>query len=109
LTGIRVPMASTCWSRSQIREMIGAPADPRAGSLRYDDGTAPWLAWGPYPWAAGTHARSDGLMWVAGDFNASDANHPASSARQKVGAKLLALFRASPATRCWILSGRACH
>src|ERR1051326_5798250 len=50
---------------SQIAEMAGQPrSDTRAGSLRYDDGTAPWLAWGPYPWAAGTQPRSDGLTWV---------------------------------------------
>ena len=94
---------------AQIREMSGAPADPRAGSLRYDDGTAPWLAWGPYPWAAGTHARSDGLTWVVSDFNPSDRTHPASSARQKVGAMLLAFLKTSPVTQCWFLAGRTCR
>jgi hypothetical protein len=94
---------------AQIREMNGALADPRAGSLRYDDGTAPWLAWGPYPWAAGTQARSDGLTWVVSDFNPSDRTHPASAARQKVGAMLLAFFKSSPVTQCWFLAGRSCR
>ena len=94
---------------SQIGEMSGGSADPRAGSLRYDDGTAPWLAWGPYPWAAGTHARSDGLSWIASDFNPSDGTHPATSARQKVGALLLSFFKSSPATQCWFLAGRTCR
>ncbi|HSQ28460.1 MAG TPA: hypothetical protein VLN49_01340 [Gemmatimonadaceae bacterium] len=93
---------------AQIREMGGASADRRAGSLRYDDGAAPWLAWGPYPWAAGMNARSDGLTWVASDFNASDGTHPASSARQKVGAMLLAFFKGSPTTQCWFLAGQTC-
>lgn len=93
---------------AQIREMGGAAVDAHAGTLRYDDGTAPWLAWGPYPWAAGTHPRSDGLTWVPSDFRASDGTHPASSARQKVGAMLLAFFKTSAATKCWFLAGGRC-
>lgn len=94
---------------SQIDERAGhARVDARAGSLRYDDGTAPWLAWGPYPWANGTQPRSDGLTWVRSDFNPSDGTHPASAARQKVGAMLLAFFKTSPATKCWFLAGQHC-
>lgn len=94
---------------SQIAEMAGRSADARAGSLRYDDGTAPWMAWGPYPWAAGMNARSDGLVWVRGDFNASDGTHPATGARQKVGAMLVAFFKSSPAAECWFVAGRSCR
>jgi hypothetical protein len=94
---------------SQIGEMAGvARTDDRPGSLRYDDGTAPWLAWGPYPWAAGTQPRSDGLTWVRSDFNPSDGTHPAAGARQKVGAMLLAFFKSSPVTKCWFLAGQRC-
>ncbi len=78
-------------------EMSGAVADTRTGSLRYDNGTAPSMGWGPYPWAAGTRARSDGLTWVASDF-ASDGTHPNTAARQKVGAMLLTFFKTSPVT-----------
>jgi hypothetical protein len=94
---------------SQIAQMRGEAGDARTGNLRYDAGPAPWLAWGPYPWAAGARARSDGLTWVPGDFNPSDLTHPAQGARQKVGAMLLAFFKTSPATRCWFLAGQRCH
>jgi hypothetical protein len=92
---------------AQIAEMAGRGPDGRAGTLRYDDGTAPWLAWGPYPWAAGTRPRSDGLTWAPSDF-AADGTHPAAAARQKVGALLLAFFKTAPETQCWFLAGRRC-
>ena len=92
---------------AQIAEMTGRAPDARAGTLRYDDGTAPWLAWGPYPWAAGARPRSDGLSWSPSDF-ASDGTHPAAAARQKVGAMLLAFFKTSVETQCWFLAGRSC-
>ena len=101
---------SVKWAiESQIDEMAGRAADGRAGSLRYDTGTAPWMAWGPYPWAAGTTARSDGLTWVSSDFNPSDGTHPAATARQKIGAMLLQFFKSSPATQCWFLAARSCR
>ncbi|AHG89529.1 hypothetical protein J421_1992 [Gemmatirosa kalamazoonensis] len=89
---------------AQIDQMAGGAADRRAGSLRYDTGEAPWIAWGPYPWAAGAQPRADGLSWAPSDFNPSDRTHPAQSARQKVGAMLLQFFETSPATRCWFLA-----
>lgn len=94
--------------QAQIDQMAGRAADARAGSLRYDRGEAPWMAWGPYPWAAGTRARSDGLTWVVGDFSTADGTHPAAGARQKVGAMLLSFFETSPATRCWFVAGQRC-
>jgi hypothetical protein len=93
---------------AQIDQMGGHAADARAGSLRHDTGEAPWIAWGPYPWAAGTRARADGLTWVRTDFNPSDYTHPAQGARQKVGAMLLEFFETSPATRCWFVAGQRC-
>jgi len=101
---------SVKWAiESQIDEMAGRAPDGRAGSLRYDTGAAPWMAWGPYPWAAGTTARSDGLTWVSSDFNPSDGTHPAAAARQKIGAMLLQFFKSSPATQCWFLAARSCR
>jgi hypothetical protein len=93
---------------AQINEAAGGGADGRAGSLRYDNGTAPWLVWGPYPWAAGLKPRLDGLSWAQGDFNPSDGTHPASAARQKVGGMLLAFLKSAPETQCWFLAGRKC-
>lgn len=92
---------------AQIRQMGGAPADSLAGSLRYDDGTAPWIAWGAYLWAAGPRPRSDGLTYLPGDF-ASDGTHPAQGARQKVGSLLLAFFKTAETSRCWFLAGERC-
>lgn len=99
---------SVKWAiESQIVEMAGGVADARAGSLRYDTSLAPWMAWGPYPWAAGTRARSDGVTWVSSDF-ANDGTHPAMTGRQKVADMLLTFFKTSPVTRCWFLAGQTC-
>lgn len=99
---------SVKWAiESQITQMAGGAADARAGDLSYAAGVAPWLAWGPYLWAAGTSARSDGLTWVVGDFN-TDGTHPATSGRQKVGAQLLTFFKTSSVTSCWFLAGQTC-
>jgi hypothetical protein len=38
-----------------------------AGDVRYPE-SAPWVDWGPYLWASGTTARSDGLAWCNGQF-----------------------------------------
>jgi hypothetical protein len=50
---------------------------------------APWVAWGPYLWADGTHARSDGLQWFCSDLIANDGTHPSMSGQQKVGTMLM--------------------
>lgn len=88
---------------AQIRQReTGAIVDSRAGDLAYDS-VAPWAAWGPYLWAEGQYARSDGLTWVPADFM-PDGTHPATLGRGKVGAALLAFFKTSPFTRCWFLA-----
>ncbi len=91
---------------AQIRQEGGGAADALAGDLRPGI-AAPWLAWGPYLWANGTIARSDGLTWVASDF-ATDNTHPNTGARQKVGGMLLDFMKTSPFTSCWFVSGRSC-
>jgi hypothetical protein len=84
----------------------GSIVDARAGDLNY--ASTPWLAWGPYLWAAGMTPRSDGLVWTIDDVDASDRTHPSQSGEQKVARLLLDFFKASPATQCWFVAGRTC-
>ena len=90
---------------AQITQMAtpGTPADPVAGDLDYGS-VAPWVGWGPYLWADGTTARSDGLAYACADY-ASDGTHPAAAAVQKVGALLLDFFLASAVTQPWFAAG----
>ncbi len=94
---------------AQIRQMAagGALIDPLIGNLNYSDGTAPWVTWGPYLWADGINARSDGLRWFTSDLEA-DGTHPSDQGEQKVGALLLTFFTTSPVTRCWFTTGGTC-
>ena len=92
---------------AQIEQMRSGTVDPRAGDLD-SGGAAPWIAWGPYLWADGTVARSDGLRWLRADFLA-DGTHPSMSGRQKVGAMLLGFFKTSPQASCWFLAGQTCE
>jgi hypothetical protein len=93
--------------QAQISQVqAGTISDGRAGDL--SDAVAPWLAWGPYLWADGMTARSDGLVWERQDLTASDGTHPSQSGQAKVGAMLLEFFKGSPYTSCWFLGGRTC-
>lgn len=63
----------------------------------------PWLAWGPYLWADGATARSDGLTWEIGDF-AEDGTHPSmESGRLKVANLLLDFLKSDSTARQWFL------
>jgi len=73
-------------------------------SLNYT-GTNPasaWLSWGPYLWANGTNVRSDGLAWLASDYQ-NDGTHPGTTGRQKVAQMLLQFFSTDETAKIWFL------
>jgi len=85
---------------AQINQENGGGVDARAGDL--DSATvAPFLVWGPYLWADGLSARSDGLTWACADMNPSDGTHPATGARTKAGSAILSTLLASPYAAAW--------
>jgi hypothetical protein len=88
--------------QAQIDQERSGHIDPRAGDLDFNSGVAPWIAWGPYMWADGTNARSDGLIWARADLQ-SDGTHPSQSGQQKVGAMLLDFLKREPTARAWFL------
>ncbi len=95
--------------QAQISQMRngGHVVDARAGDLNYNS-VAPWIAWGPDMWAAGTTPRLDGLTWQPSDFK-SDGTHPSvESGVPKAGGLLLRFFTSSPTTSCWFLANRSC-
>jgi hypothetical protein len=99
---------SVKWAiESQINEMRGLPANPRAGSLNYATKTAPLIIWGPYLWADGATPRSDGFLWNREDFEA-DGLHPSQSGESKVAFALLQFFKSSIYTRCWFMGNQYC-
>ena len=61
---------------------------------------APWLSWGPYLWADGLTARSDGLTWECSDL-AADGTHPSTAGQIKVAQMLLDFFKADSTARLW--------
>ncbi|MCM3877861.1 MAG: hypothetical protein NEA02_15750 [Thermoanaerobaculia bacterium] len=90
--------------QAQIDQMAngGTIVDSRAGDLNYNAG-APWIGWGPYLWASGATARSDGLTWQPGDLQA-DGTHPSQAGQTKAGGLLLSFFKAEPTARPWFLA-----
>ncbi len=94
---------------SQINQMSSTEINPKAGDLNYANGTAPWLAWGPYLWANSNAPRSDGLLWTPEDFDDRDFTHPDTSGEEKVANMLMGFFKTSPTTRCWFLADGLCQ
>jgi hypothetical protein len=72
--------------------------DPARGPVK-----APWLAWGPYLWADGQKARSDGLTYDPTDLRPDDGTHPALPGRQKVARLLLDFVKNDATARIWFV------
>ena len=79
----------------QIAGDMSLNPDARRGPVE-----APWLAWGPYLWADGLNARSDGLVWECGDFR-SDGTHPSSDGAAKVATLLNDFLTEAPTAAPW--------
>jgi PKD domain len=78
-----------------------------AGNLNFDPAhgavVAPISLWGPYIWADGLNARSDGFTWFCSDLE-FDFTHPtASGGVPKVADQLLAFFKTDPTATPWFL------
>jgi len=59
-----------------------------------------WIGWGPYMWTDGLKPRSDGLIWLCGDF-VNDGCHPSFQGAHKVGDILSSFFRTDPVAKIW--------
>lgn len=75
---------------AQIGRIPELNADPAAGDV-----VAPWIAWGPYLWADGVTARSDGLTWQCRDFR-GDGVHTEGTGLAKVADQLMAFLEIEP-------------
>jgi hypothetical protein len=91
---------SAKWAiQAQIDQIRGQGVDPVAGDLNYNNGTAPWIAWGPYFWANGANPRKDGLDWIRDtDYQTKDYQHPSTAGIAKIDALLFTFFTTSTYT-----------
>jgi len=77
------------------------------GSLPYSgEVVSPWLSWGPYLWADGENARTDGLQWFCEDFRVNEGKHPSDCGKEKVAVMLRDFFKGDETTRPWFLRTR---
>ncbi len=84
---------------AQGNQLNGGGVDLIAGNLSLEK--SPVLLWGPYLWASGTTPRSDGLVWLRSDFDASDGTHPTESGWTKVANMLINFYSNSPYATPW--------
>jgi hypothetical protein len=63
----------------------------------------PWIGWGPYLWADGLRARSDGLTWTCDDVR-KDGTNPSAAGAAKVARLLLQFFKSDPTAKNWFLA-----
>lgn len=94
----------TGWAvKNAIADQINGKAnlnyDPNLGPVY-----APWTAWGPYDWANGLLARSDGLVWTCQDIQ-NDGIHPSVPyGVQKDANLLMNFFKTDTTTTPWFLA-----
>ncbi len=87
---------SAKWAiQAQIDQIRGQGTDPVAGDLDYNNGTAAWMAWGPYLWADGANPRSDKLVWLSSMYQTKDYQHPNSVGIDQVDGLLFSFFTTS--------------
>jgi hypothetical protein len=89
--------------KNAIQDQINGNAnlnfDPTLGPV-----LAPWIDWGPYYWANGLLARSDGLEWTCQDLQA-DGTHPSIPVgRIKVSTQLLNFLKSDDTASIWFLA-----
>lgn len=73
--------------------------DPQRGPVK-----APWLSWGPYLWADGQKARSDGLTYAQSDLG-PDGTHPSpGGGREKVAKQLLGFLKSDSTAKVWFVA-----
>jgi hypothetical protein len=91
--------ATKWFVNAQLAQIATGNIDPVAGDLDYKDGTVPWIAWGPYWWAAGTtpcnNCEIPGQIWVSSDLSA-DGTHPSANGVTKVANNLMHFYLNSP-------------
>lgn len=63
---------------------------------------SPWMSWGPYYWANGLLARSDGFVWTCQDLQ-KDGTHPSTSGDLKAAGQILSFFKTDDTTTPWFL------
>ncbi len=84
---------------AQNNQLNGGGINSVAGNLSLRE--SPVLVWGPYLWASGTTPRSDGLVWLQTDFDASDGTHPTESGWTKVADLMMNFYSSSPYATPW--------
>ncbi|MGH2722668.1 MAG: hypothetical protein ACRDI0_00105 [Actinomycetota bacterium] len=101
----RNPEPLAYWTGFSVKQLIEdqIEGDP---ALRFEGAAnAPWLGWGPYLWADGVKARSDGLTWECWDFSGGlEIGGPGA---MKVAQLLLDFFQTDPTARIWFLQNPA--
>ena len=85
--------------QAQVDQIRHQTVDAVAGDLNYNNGTAPWIGWGPYFWANGANPRQDGLEWIRDtDYQTKDYQHPSQAGINKVDSLLFEFFTTSAYT-----------
>ena len=90
--------------RGMIEDQLNGVADMNYNAAN-GPVMAPWVAWGPYFWANGLLARSDGLTWPCYYFE-SDGQHPdlKTGGSEQDASMLMNFLKTDDATASWFLA-----